>query len=358
MIMQYLTPDMISRFASALGLDRSKTQSAIGAAVPGLLAGFSSLAARPDGAQRLADAVRGQDDVLGRYSSALGGLGQSSLIEKGTQMLSSLLGTRDEAALAGAVGSYAGVNRGTSDSLLGMLTPVVMGTIAQQQGGHDIDARGISGFFASQKDAIVAAMPSGFGNLLSGTGLLDSLGGAMRTAGSQTAQAASSAAYAMGDAGRRTVNAAARSSSNWMFWLIPLAALALLFSFLMRERPQVSLTPTSVQQPILTVSGMDIRNIVTTGMSDLRTTLGGITDVASAQAALPRLQAISTQIDRVADVKGSLTTAQRTALGGLTGPSMQGLRDLSNKVLAVPGVSEIIKPTVDSLITKIAGLSV
>ena len=39
LIMQFLTPDMIGRIASALGLDRNNTQTAIGAAVPGLLAG-------------------------------------------------------------------------------------------------------------------------------------------------------------------------------------------------------------------------------------------------------------------------------------------------------------------------------
>ena len=38
LIMQFLTPDMIGRIASALGLDRNNTQTAIGAAVPGLLA--------------------------------------------------------------------------------------------------------------------------------------------------------------------------------------------------------------------------------------------------------------------------------------------------------------------------------
>ena len=34
LIMQFLTPDMIGRIASALGLDRTNTQTAIGAAVP------------------------------------------------------------------------------------------------------------------------------------------------------------------------------------------------------------------------------------------------------------------------------------------------------------------------------------
>ena len=53
LIMQFLTPDMIGRIASALGLDRTNTQTAIGAAVPGLLAGLCGVATQPGGAQSL-----------------------------------------------------------------------------------------------------------------------------------------------------------------------------------------------------------------------------------------------------------------------------------------------------------------
>ena len=57
LIMQFLTPDMIGRIASALGLDRTNTQTAIGAAIPGLLAGLSGVAAQPGGAQKLVDTL-------------------------------------------------------------------------------------------------------------------------------------------------------------------------------------------------------------------------------------------------------------------------------------------------------------
>jgi hypothetical protein len=38
LVMQFLTPDMIGRIATALGLDRNVAQTAIGALVPALLA--------------------------------------------------------------------------------------------------------------------------------------------------------------------------------------------------------------------------------------------------------------------------------------------------------------------------------
>jgi hypothetical protein len=55
LVMQFLTPDMIGRIAGALGLDRGATQTALGGAVPGLLAGLSNVVAQPGGARKLAD---------------------------------------------------------------------------------------------------------------------------------------------------------------------------------------------------------------------------------------------------------------------------------------------------------------
>src|SRR5262249_31536204 len=223
LIMQFLTPDMIGRIASALGLDRNNTQTAIGAAVPGLLAGLSGVAVQPGGVQKLVDAVRQQTGALGSFANMIGASGQSSPIEKGSQILSSLLGGRDQTALAGAVGKYAGLGQSASGSLLGMLAPIVMGTIGQQQGTRSLDAGAITSLLSSQKDNIVAALPAGFANLLGGTGLLDSLGGAARTAtaaAGQTARVTTSAARGVGDTGRR-----AAVSLNWLYWFIPLLAI-------------------------------------------------------------------------------------------------------------------------------------
>jgi hypothetical protein len=44
LVKQFLTPDVVTRISAALGLDRYTTQTAIGAAVPGLLAGLAGVA--------------------------------------------------------------------------------------------------------------------------------------------------------------------------------------------------------------------------------------------------------------------------------------------------------------------------
>src|SRR5215510_8018783 len=308
LITQFLTPDMIARIASALGVDRSNTQTAIGAAVPGLLAGLCGVATQPGGAQKLVEAVRQQTGALGSFANMIGASGQSSLIEKGSQILSSLLGGRDQTALAGAVGKYAGLGQNASGSLLGMLAPIVMGTIGQQQGTRSFDAGGIANLLASQKDNIAAALPAGFANLLGGTGLLDSLGGAARTAtaaAGQTTRVTTSAARAIGDTGQRAAGAAAL---NWLYWLIPLLAiLAVLIYLFAKPAEQVALQGVTAVQG-LTVGGLDIGKQVTDSITNLRTTLAGITDAASAQAALPKLREVTTQIDKVDALRAKLAT--------------------------------------------------
>ena len=358
LVMQFLTPEIIGRVATALGLDRTLVQSAIGAAVPGLLAGFSGVATQPGGPQKLVEAAKQETGTLGKFADMLGGGSQSTFIERGSQLLTSLLGARDQSALVSAIGQFAGLGQGKSGSLLGMLAPIVMGTVAQQQGARGLDASGITNLFASQKDNIAAALPADFGKLLGGTDLLNSLGGAARSAasaGTQATRATAAAASAVGNAGQRA--GAAATSYNWLYWLIPIVAIAaLLVYFLTKPAEQVAQQGATMAQNLM-VGGVDVSKQVTDSIANLRSTLGGVTDAASAQAALPKLRDITTQIDQVDGLIGQMTPEQRKLLAGIVSPLMPTLNQLFDKVLAIPGVSEVLKPTIDLLKAKLAMLT-
>jgi hypothetical protein len=355
LVMQFLTPEMIGRIASALGLDRGSTQSAIAAAVPALLAGLSNAASQPEGAQKVADAVRQQSTALGGFIDKLGPGNQASLIDKGTQILSSLIGSHDQTALAGAVGSFTGVGRGAGTSLLGILAPAVMGIIGQQssRGGVGIDGPGIANLLASQKDNIAKAMPAGFGNMLADTDLLGSLGGAARAASS----AAGSAAYTVGDAGRRAAGAAGTTSLRWAYWAIPLLAIAAVAAYLSSRSADDMVVGGLGTAQTVTVKGVDLGGQITDNVRGLRTTLAGITDAASAESALPKLKEIAAQLDNIAGLKRQLSATQRTTLSGLVSPAMPPINELVQKVLAIPGVAEVLKPTLDTLTTKLSTLA-
>ena len=360
LVMQFLTPEMIGRVATALGLDRTLVQSAISAAVPGLLAGFSGVATQPGGAQKLVEAAKQETGTLGKFADMLGAGGQSTFIERGSQLLSSLLGARDQSALVSAIGQFAGLGQGKSGSLLGMLAPIIMGTVAQQQGTRGLDASSVASLFASQKDNIAAALPADFGRLLGGTDLLNSLGGAARSAasaGTQATRAAgAAAASAAGNAGQRT-GAAASTSYNWLYWLIPIVAIAaLLVYFLTKPAEQVAQQGATIAQNLM-VGGVDVSKQIIDGIGNLRSTLGGVTDAASAQAALPKLRDITAQIDQVDGLIGQMTPEQRKLLAGIVSPLVPTLNQLFDKVLAIPGVSEVLKPTIDLLKAKLALLT-
>jgi hypothetical protein len=378
LVMQFLTPDVIARIANALGLDRNTAQSAIGAAVPGLLAGLTNAATtQPNGAQKLADAVKQETNPLATIAGMFGANGaQGALIDKGSNMLSSLLGGRDQSALTGALGKFAGVDQSKSSSLLGMLTPLVMGAIAQQQGGRSVSASSVANLLADQKDSIAAALPGGFGSLLSGTGMLDSLGGAARTATATAREAAgtaTSAAYAAAASGQR----AASSSVNWLYWVIPIVVIAGALLWLVNRpadeavrqaaTPTPAATATTGLAPATTglattaggvmVGGVDIAKQLSGEIIDLRSTLAGITDADSARAALPKLQQVTSQVDKISGSLANVSADQRQLLAGIVRPVSPTINQLFDKVLAIPGVGDVLKPTLDTLRTKLTTLA-
>jgi hypothetical protein len=361
LVMQFLTPDMVGRIATALGFDRNKIQSAISGAVPALLAAFNDAATQPGGAQKLADAAGQQTGSLGNLARVLTAGEPSSLVDKGSQLLSLLVSGQNQNALIGAIAKFTGLGQGASGSLLGMLAPIVMGTIGKHQSAAGaLDASGIATLFAGQKDNIAAALPSGFGNLLSGTGLLNSLGDAARTAtaaGSEATRAAGSAARSVGQTGQRAADAMAATSSNWLYWLVPIAAAAaLLIIFALRPTEQVVQQGMNKAQDVV-VGTADIGKQITNSVASVRTTLDGVSDVASAQAALPKLQEVTTQIDKTGGAVGQLTADQRKAIAAVINPLMPAVNQLCDKVLAIPGVAEVLQPSVDTLKAKLTALA-
>jgi hypothetical protein len=353
LVMQFLTPDLVGRIANGLGLDSNKVQSAIGAGIPGLLAGISGVAATPGGPQKLVEAAKQESGTPGKLAETLGGSDQSYLMARGSQLLGSLLSTRDQNALTEAIGRFSGLGGANSSSLLGMLAPIVMGTIARQQGS--LNPNGMANLLASQKDNIAAALPSGFSKLLGGTGLLDSLGGAARDAAGAANQATRNVGSAV-YASRGVSQQAASGAARWL-WLIPAAAIIAGVAYWLNEPAQQVLREHVVTTQDLTVGGVDLGKQASDNLSGLRTTLSGITDVASAKAALPKLQQVTDQLDKTRGLIGSLSPEQRKVLADQVNPAMLAVNQLFDKVLAIPGVEEVLKPTIDTVRAKLTTLT-
>ena len=168
-----ITPELTSRIASMLGIDQSSIEKAISAGVPGLLAAFTALVSRPGGTTRLADAVTQQQPGALANISGAGVAGQRDMIDSGLGTLSSLLGGSSVSTLAQTIGRYAGIGEIGSKGLLGLLGPVVLGVLGQQQRASGLDASGLAQLLQSQSGNVTRAMPQGFARQLNEAGIVD-----------------------------------------------------------------------------------------------------------------------------------------------------------------------------------------
>jgi hypothetical protein len=367
-VMQFLTPDMITKIASALGLDRSLAQKAIGGAVPALLASLADVASTPNGARQFTNVVQQQQQgSLDALKNLIGGSGQNNLAETGSSMLSGLFGDGTLDTMAQSIGKFAGLDASSSKSLLGTLGPVVLGVLGQQQRSAGLDAGGLASLLGSQKAQIAAAIPSGLADRLSAAGIVDTAEQGVRSG----AAAASAAGSRMAGAASQTVHATtSAAASQWPYWLVALAVIGGLAWYVLgrHETEAVAELPKPAKmQPAtgtvglapadLTVGGVNLANQVNSSVGALKSVLPGITDAATAKAALPKLHEATAQLNEVGSLSTKLSPEQKSTLAKLIAAARPSIDQMCDKVLATPGVGDIAKPAIDELRGKLDTLS-
>ncbi len=375
-ISQVLSPELLTRIATALGLDKFLVEKAVSAGVPALFAAFSSRAATRDGADSLNRAIADQQPgLLTNIANMIGGANQSTLVDSGINSLSSLLGGPTTNALSSAVGKFAGIGGGGAKSLMGLLAPVAMGVLGQQQRSS---GRSVSDILASQKDNIARAMPKGFADYLSGTGLLDDVASA-------SGAAPRAAVYDAPPPKQWAKPASTAGGPSWALPALALAALGALAWYLLsgpthtkvaetapppapaesapapkvsESSPietgaikQVTLDPAAAFQNLngVKVGDVDLGAQLTTAISSLRSSLEGIKDEATAQAAVPAIATSKDEINRVTGLISQLSPEMRKSLAGAVASVKPALEQMFSKALAIPGVGTVIKPAVDSV---------
>lgn len=378
-ITQVLSTSLVSRIASSLGLDKTLTEKALQAGIPGLLAAFTSLVSRPNGAQALNGAIaRQQPTLLSSLGSMLGGSTQSSIIESGTNTLTSLLGSANTSALTNAVGQYAGIGNAGSKSLMGLLGPVVMGVLGQQQRASGLDATGLASLLNSQKDKIASALPAGFSNYLSDTGILDGLGAGARSASAATDYSGSSRpSYSTTPppTPRFSDRSGSPYSQSWGWVLPALAALliaGLAWNWFSRPRPTETaanpppastgtstgasgLGPTPASFAALDnlhgikVGDVDVGTQLANAENSMRSAVASVQDVSSAQAAMAPLTNSANDFVRLSKLLDQLPAQSRKTVVNTIIATRPALDQVFDKALAIPGVSSIIKPTIDKV---------
>jgi hypothetical protein len=365
---QLLSGDVLGNLAGALGASTEDTKKAVSASIPAMLGGIGSLASKPEGAKKLWNSLKQVDDNIGTdWGGMLTGEKGNELAKSGTSMLESVFGKGLLGALINGLGGFLGGKSALITKLLPMLAPMLMGTIARQVKSGGLDLAGLTKMLTGQKGNIAAAMPQGLLNSLSGVqGLSDLTGfakGAAATAGSASRAAASAATEAVSP----------------LKWLLPLLALVAIsfagYWFFMRPKPVVTpkgprlgtVTPSAADQGAAATSGIGAAADLATCAAELTSeftslfdkfgkTLAGVTDAASAQAAVPELQKMNDQIDPLKESLEKLPAAVRPAVNKAIETSTKVFQEQSEKVLALPGVGDVLKSVIDGIVKKLVAL--
>ncbi len=357
--MSLLTPAIVGRIASALGISPTIAQAAITAIIPAILGGMASKATTPSGLGVLTGLLGQQNpSALAGLGDMIGGANQASLVTGGTTALNTLLGSSTAGALAGAVAKFTGAPAAASSSLLGILAPVALGTLAQQQKASGLDAAGVANLLAGQKDNIAAALPKGFGDLLKGIGLFDAGSTpAPAMAAKPVAPMAPIAPMARPAPHPMEHAAAARPepASGLGRWLPIIAAAALgvaAYSFWQSTRsPQ--LPPVAK----IVYNNVDLTAKAGTLYEGLKTSIAGIKDATSAEASLPKLREHVAALGDIRELQDKLPADGRKGLAALFAgfaPALEGLVLTAGKA---PGAETIVKPLLEQVMERVKALA-
>lgn len=105
--------------------------------------------------------------------------------------------------------------------------------------------------------------------------------------------------------------------------------------------------------PNTTALAAELRGHYASLFETLNATLTGVTDATTAQAALPELQKTSEQLDvRDAALK-RLPAGLQTAVVKAFEESSKAFQAQADQVLALPGVGDVLKETIDVILSKL-----
>ena len=358
--LQYLAPALISKLASGSGVSQTIAEKVIKAAVPVILGALVGKAAKPDGARSLFDVLAKQDTgLLGRLSTILGSPQQKTIAEQGSNVLGSLLGTSSLGSLVGATSKFSGASESATSGIVGMLAPVVLGTLSQQQKSSNLDAGGIAKLLMDQKANIAAAIPSDLAKLLSGTGLLDSV--MVKATGAPSASTTTSTS-SRGTTSSSTpapvrVTPASTSTSNFNGW--PWAVLVGLASLLWGSWFGGTPAPWAnvPAPPRLMAGSTDVGGELDTALKSLHGLISTVNDKATAEAAVPQFKIAQTTIERLDTAAKQLPTDSKRILAAHVASWLPVITPVISGLLGNSSAGPLVKPMLDAVQARLTSMS-
>ncbi len=102
-------------------------------------------------------------------------------------------------------------------------------------------------------------------------------------------------------------------------------------------------------------TGMELGKQLMGSFGDAGSILSSITDSGSAQSAISQLDAVGVDLDQLAKTAGDASPEAQAGLSDMVASQIPGFTEITEKAYAIPGVKPVVKPSVDSLLSKFAG---
>ncbi len=361
------------KIAGSLGESEEKTKSAFDIAGSAILGGLIKKMSNPQGSKDVFEEVsRFDTSTFDNITQVLTGGGSkensSALTSLGGKLLSSLLGSNQD-SIIGMIAKLAGIGQGSSKSLLTMIAPLLLGTIAKQVKSGGLNLSGLTDLIMGQKSVVSKNLPSEFSKTLGIANLLDE--------GSKAVQAGTQQAS-------RAAKETAESGAGLLKVLVPLAILAGL-GFLVWKMASpakqvaektIEAADTAVQatENVIAdaadkvgdaadritlnkpaVPGVDFDAIskeLGANFGTLTKSISGITDDASARLAVPQIEELTKQIGTFGFDK--MPQEANSVLQGIMQPLIEKLQAAIETASQIPGVKAILEPAVNMLMKSVS----
>ena len=102
-------------------------------------------------------------------------------------------------------------------------------------------------------------------------------------------------------------------------------------------------------------AGMELGKQLMGSFGDAGNILSSITGSDSAESAVSQLDAVGVDLDSLAKAAGDASPEAQASLSDMAASQIPGFKEITEKAYAIPGVEPVVKPSVDSLLSKFAG---
>ena len=360
-IVRGLSPELIARVASQLGAPQSAVQKGVDAAAPAVVSAILGATRSDSGMAAFSDALsQSSSQTDPEFASSLDARFRS-VAETGSDALASIIGGGQMGVLASRLRDFAGLPEGSAGAVLGVVNSALMRNLGNVAAERGLDGRALVSALNSEKSAIAQALPADFARTLQSAGLIEAISDQLGPGAPQPVENERRPAQVRPVEHRAA--AAVRpepvqpQGRPWWHWVVGLAALGLLIWFgssLLRGTPKEAVVVEPVKETVTATPAAvpEASAAVTTAtaiVERLGTALNGITDEASARAAVPTLGTIRDDLAGLQTVFGAIPADGRTAVQGVLTAALPTLKTATDRLLGETGIAAIIKPVLDEI---------